>query len=145
VTSPGTAGAPRFGRGEQVTLFITAEVEAHYEPWEGDENRTVRIRVPGQPRPVLIAYEAAGITLVRGDILPTFRQALKEGAYGREGSLARRKRKGKGACQECAKLPRPTLCGDCAEDAGWRDQFERALDALGASGTEGPAPDVTPP
>ena len=122
--------APRPARGEQVTLFITAEVEAHYEPWEGDENRTVRIRVPGQPRPVLIAYEAAGITLVRGDIRSRLVSALKHAVVMVEPVLG---------CEECALIP-GTQCEPCAEDTRLRVEYGELLAALqGKSGSEGEA------
>src|ERR1035438_3707797 len=120
--------APRPEGGEQVTLFITAEVEAHYEPWEGDENRTVRIRVPGQPRPVLVAYEAAGITLVRGDIRSRLVSALKHAVVMVEPVLG---------CEECALIP-GTQCEPCAEDARLRVEYGHLLAAIQeTSGTEG--------
>jgi hypothetical protein len=127
---PGEPAARPEG-GEQVTLFITAEVEAHYEPWEGDENRTMRIRVPGLARPVLVAYEAAGITLVRGDIRSRLVSALKHAVVMVEPVTG---------CKDCSRL-RPSAgqrCDACAEDARLRVEYGELLAAIQeTSGTEG--------
>jgi hypothetical protein len=136
VTSPGTPathGEPRFERGGQVTLLITAAVHSEYEVFRDGEVVPAVCLVPaGETAPILldIAYERPGVTLVRGHILPTMRSALKHAVVMVEPVLG---------CEECALIP-GTQCEPCAEDTRLRVEYGELLAALqGKSGSEGEA------
>ena len=121
---PAGKPASRFIYGEPVTVLIAAEVHAEYEVWRDRRQvPAVSLAFPDGPDAGLldVPYEIEGVTLVRGDILPTLREALKDGVAMREPEP--------GECGECV---------NCAEDARLRREYGELLAALrGTSGTEG--------
>jgi hypothetical protein len=114
---PGSGITP----GSQVTVIRVAQVERAYEPWEGDENRSVLLRFPGEHRPVLLSLGLPGILVIPGDILPLLVSGLKRAVVMVE--------------------PEPGECGECqncAEDARLRRAYGELLAAIQeTSGTEG--------
>jgi hypothetical protein len=136
VTSPGTptGPGPRFTYGESVTVLITAEVHAEYEVCRNRrEVPAVSLALPpAEPGDVLleIPYGLAGVTLVRGDVIPTIVSALKDAVAMREPDPD---------CVLCALVP-GSQCGPCGEDARMRAAYGDVLEALkGTSGGEGEA------
>jgi hypothetical protein len=109
-----TEAPARFDRGEPVTIVVTATADAEYEACApgGTTVPMLEAQLPSKSvaRMTVPCDAYPGVRVIHGDISPTLIQALRDAIDHHDG------------------------CTD-AEHVGWREQYERLLDALGAAET----------
>ena len=101
---------PRFARGEPVTILVTATADAEYEACApgGTTIPMLEVKLPARTmtRMAVPCGGYPGVRVIHGDVTPTLVQALRDALEFRD-------------------------CTSNAECLGWREQYERLLDALG--------------
>ena len=110
MTETATVPAARFTRGEAVTVLVSGTADDEY-PACAPGDRTYLMLGTSLPdgRIVTVPCDYPGITVIHGDITPTLIQALRDAMEYRD-------------------------CGVDDECIAWREQYEKALDVLGAGG-----------
>lgn len=99
----------RFARGEPVTVIVNGTADDEYPSCApGGLTYLMLATRLDDGRLVSVPCDYPGITVIHGDIRPTLLQALADAIQYRD-------------------------CRSSDECAGWRDQYEKALDVLGAA------------